>query len=289
MPFNREPFVCPVLSITSCSHTFCKPCILHWLEISPTCPLDRTSMTSGDLHSAARIVTRLLDDLEVVCPLACGWSGARSEYRDHLQNHCPAVEPRNSSKAIDNTEFHLPLSHNRSQSTGLLSSRAGPMQHYRSAPSSPTSSRMPTLASRPSFPPRSVRFQLYPCPFAKFGCVFSAESSEAISKHMPECEAMLTSLKGTRESLQEERLKVHRLEQELSDLRYGSQRIRPFGRNSSSSSSLNSLSRSSPSLNQSSPGSSSALSRCQLCCRLAPAGGQWKCGLISALLISCLF
>ncbi|KAG8999119.1 hypothetical protein FRB90_012146 [Tulasnella sp. 427] len=60
----RNPFIDPV-STTTCSHTFCSECIASALMVSQQCPVDRSPLTSAQLHPAATIVRNLVDELIV--------------------------------------------------------------------------------------------------------------------------------------------------------------------------------------------------------------------------------
>ncbi|KAM0748678.1 hypothetical protein T439DRAFT_316602 [Meredithblackwellia eburnea MCA 4105] len=91
-PICRQPFVKPATS-PSCQHTFCTTCILRALELSPTCPIDRTSLAIEDLQQAPRIIGQMVDELKVACPnksAGCVVECERSLLRSHLRDNCVA-------------------------------------------------------------------------------------------------------------------------------------------------------------------------------------------------------
>ncbi|KAL7299025.1 E3 ubiquitin-protein ligase NRDP1 [Trichogramma pretiosum] len=70
-----EELVCPICSgvlqdpvqAPACEHAFCKTCINEWISRQPTCPLDRTPITSAQLLPAPRILRNLLSRLRIKC------------------------------------------------------------------------------------------------------------------------------------------------------------------------------------------------------------------------------
>ena len=238
----KDPLVDPVIAPSPCSHCFCRRCITHWLRQSCTCPLDRAVMAADDLTSAAKIIQRLVDDIEVMCPLGCGWAGSRATYKDHLIRRCPAVEvdgvPRGHRGRIP-IRADLPRPPRPMTSMG-----------HSSFPSS-TSASTSTSRSLASDP-------LLPCPYAKHGCPFSAESVSLLSSHLPQCRAMLGFVTRTRHQLADEHARVQELERELAKLRMETSGLLPR--------------------------SSSGQRSCELCQRAIIATG-WKCS--SCFPLSC--
>jgi hypothetical protein len=55
------PFVEPTTTRT-CSHTFCRECIVRAVELAPQCPVDRSPLTLDDLLPANPIVRSVSND-----------------------------------------------------------------------------------------------------------------------------------------------------------------------------------------------------------------------------------
>ncbi|KAG8690439.1 hypothetical protein FRC09_011976 [Ceratobasidium sp. 395] len=82
----RNPFVAPTTSST-CGHTFCHACIVHALEVSPCCPIDRSQLGPTDLHLASAVVRNMVDELLVECPhasLGCAHTAQRHLIEAHI-------------------------------------------------------------------------------------------------------------------------------------------------------------------------------------------------------------
>jgi len=56
-----------VLQAPVCEHAFCRTCINEWINRQPTCPLDRTPITSTQLRAVPRILRNLLARLCIKC------------------------------------------------------------------------------------------------------------------------------------------------------------------------------------------------------------------------------
>jgi len=83
-PICRNVFVEPVQ--TECGHIFCQMCITTALYTSRTCPVDRRPMTIEDLKPVHRVISNLLDDLQVRCINSqCEKSMKRYLLKYHLQ------------------------------------------------------------------------------------------------------------------------------------------------------------------------------------------------------------
>lgn len=50
-----------------CEHIFCNDCIVKWLSIKETCPVDQSSLRVQDLKSVPRYFRNLLDKMEILC------------------------------------------------------------------------------------------------------------------------------------------------------------------------------------------------------------------------------
>ncbi|KAI9611156.1 hypothetical protein KEM48_004693 [Puccinia striiformis f. sp. tritici PST-130] len=86
-----EPWVQPVVA-TGCGHMFCERCIHTWIRHIPSCPIDRSSLPSNQLIQPPRILSELVDELEVICSLGCGWTGRRDCWKNHLEIDCPEAQ-----------------------------------------------------------------------------------------------------------------------------------------------------------------------------------------------------
>lgn len=76
---------------TSCQHVFCETCILRAIELSPTCPIDRSELTPTTLIIAPRIIQQIVNELKVYCSSkesGCNWIGERERLSDHLKLDC---------------------------------------------------------------------------------------------------------------------------------------------------------------------------------------------------------
>ncbi|KAG9127493.1 hypothetical protein FRC07_013031 [Ceratobasidium sp. 392] len=101
----RNPFVEPTTSST-CGHTFCRACIVHALEVSPCCPIDRSQLGPTDLQLASAVahpalVRNMVDELLVECPhapLGCAHTAQRHLIEAHAAGctytpvPCPAPD-----------------------------------------------------------------------------------------------------------------------------------------------------------------------------------------------------
>lgn len=87
---RSSPFVVPAMSPT-CQHIFCNLCITRALELSPTCPIDRSPLASNDLVEAPRIIQQMVEELRVACPnreRGCQVECERGLMRGHLKDAC---------------------------------------------------------------------------------------------------------------------------------------------------------------------------------------------------------
>ena len=60
-------YVDPVTTACSSEHYFCRGCITNWIKRSPTCPIDRSSLTIDALKPAPRILSDILAALHIRC------------------------------------------------------------------------------------------------------------------------------------------------------------------------------------------------------------------------------
>lgn len=78
----------------TCQHIFCASCILRALELSPTCPIDRSALALEDLVKAPRLVQQLVQELKVTCPnkeAGCKIECERGLLEGHLRDSCTGV------------------------------------------------------------------------------------------------------------------------------------------------------------------------------------------------------
>ncbi|TDL25931.1 hypothetical protein BD410DRAFT_783924 [Rickenella mellea] len=90
----RAPFVDPIITAT-CAHTFCRPCILQALDISPSCPVDRSPLCIADFRPESLLLRNMLDELIVECthrPAGCTHSCQRQLLAAHLRDECPYAQ-----------------------------------------------------------------------------------------------------------------------------------------------------------------------------------------------------
>jgi hypothetical protein len=74
-----------------CGHTFCRECIIAWIETSPSCPLDQQGVIVDNLSHVGFAFKSLLDNLLVKCGFSlngCSYSGQRSSLVNH-ESSCP--------------------------------------------------------------------------------------------------------------------------------------------------------------------------------------------------------
>lgn len=94
-----EELVCPIcagvleepLQAAVCEHAFCRACITEWLSRQPTCPVDRSSITSTNLRPVPRILKNLLSRLSISCDNAI-YGCTQILKLDALNNHLDECE-----------------------------------------------------------------------------------------------------------------------------------------------------------------------------------------------------
>jgi hypothetical protein len=90
MGVNRTAFYYPVMS-PACQHIFCHRCIIRALELSPTCPVDRTPLRLDQLVNAPRIIVQMVEELKVHCPnseMGCTAQCERGLLNGHVRDEC---------------------------------------------------------------------------------------------------------------------------------------------------------------------------------------------------------
>lgn len=91
-PVCFDVFDDPVFCSTDddCQHAFCRGCIVQHLQGSEQCPTCRAEMQFDDLKSHL-LLRNLLDELPVLCPHRCGWTGRRDARNAH-RDECPVLK-----------------------------------------------------------------------------------------------------------------------------------------------------------------------------------------------------
>ncbi|KAJ6587069.1 hypothetical protein DFH09DRAFT_1028156 [Mycena vulgaris] len=87
----RMPFIQPVTTRT-CSHTFCRDCIVQAISHVRQCPVDRSALSVDDLLPANSIIRSLVDELIVECihrPSGCTHTCQRQLLTTHIKDTCP--------------------------------------------------------------------------------------------------------------------------------------------------------------------------------------------------------
>ncbi|KAJ7680477.1 hypothetical protein DFH06DRAFT_419078 [Mycena polygramma] len=85
------PFIEPVTTRT-CSHTFCRDCIVQAISHARQCPVDRSVLSVDDLLPANSIIRSLVDELVVECihrTSGCTHTCQRQSLATHVIDACP--------------------------------------------------------------------------------------------------------------------------------------------------------------------------------------------------------
>ena len=78
----RDPVETPC-----CGHLFCEWCLNRWYTQKPSCPCcrDTTEIVIHPSHWHRRFIA----NLQIHCPLECGWDGCISKFERHDRTECP--------------------------------------------------------------------------------------------------------------------------------------------------------------------------------------------------------
>lgn len=76
-----DPVQCPS------EHYFCKHCITNWLTRSQTCPIDRNVLQVRDLEPAPRILSDVINSLEIHCRYHCFGCQTGVAQKEPLPSH----------------------------------------------------------------------------------------------------------------------------------------------------------------------------------------------------------
>jgi len=79
----------PVFVPSKCQCVFCRACIMESLKAREHCPLCQSSLV-GEALQSHRFVRDSIEDLQVVCPGRCHWTGSYSSRKSHLET-CPMI------------------------------------------------------------------------------------------------------------------------------------------------------------------------------------------------------
>ncbi|XP_066990612.1 ligand of Numb protein X 2-like [Macrobrachium rosenbergii] len=84
-----QPLVTPI--DTPCGHTFCRPCLLSFLTVQQSCPVDRKPLSQQLCSPSSLVLKKLLEKLKVKCPNVdhCDMEMPRGDLEDHLKYRCP--------------------------------------------------------------------------------------------------------------------------------------------------------------------------------------------------------
>ncbi|KAG0722021.1 Ligand of Numb protein X 2 [Chionoecetes opilio] len=84
-----QPLVTPL--DTPCGHTFCRPCLLSYLTVQQSCPVDRKPLSQQLCSPSSLVLKKLLEKLKVKCPNEdhCTHEMQRGDLEDHLKYRCP--------------------------------------------------------------------------------------------------------------------------------------------------------------------------------------------------------
>ncbi|KAH8119122.1 hypothetical protein DFH11DRAFT_1501434 [Phellopilus nigrolimitatus] len=99
----QAPFLNPTVT-TTCSHTFCRDCIVRSLESQPCCPVDRSPLTLDGLKPENLLLRNMVDELIVECkyrPSGCKHTCQRQLLDVHLRESCQYVQVPCSEDGCD--------------------------------------------------------------------------------------------------------------------------------------------------------------------------------------------
>ncbi|KAF6772096.1 hypothetical protein AHF37_08663 [Paragonimus kellicotti] len=190
-PICQEVFVCPQRA--PCGHTFCKTCILPWIDQNPVCPVDRKKLCKENLYHDF-LIENIIGDYMVACPwrsLGCDFIGPLHLLQSHkkscfmnpellppaLRNHTTALLSR---LRTENTSAQLtkyqPASRKQTNNDNTVEQTVNETSTYiGSCSNSPTTSHSVGVteqgqnaahvndegANLPPTPPPNLLFRLY--------------------------------------------------------------------------------------------------------------------------------
>ncbi|KAL2039866.1 hypothetical protein N7G274_007267 [Stereocaulon virgatum] len=104
----HSPFVCPVR--LECDHVFCQRCVNDAMSYQDrdsrvyivSCPSCRRKIENRAIAPVPKILSHILDDLRVKCPLeflGCPEVTARGDVQDHVDKYCAYAEVECSSES----------------------------------------------------------------------------------------------------------------------------------------------------------------------------------------------
>ncbi|KAF9935021.1 hypothetical protein FBU30_008514 [Linnemannia zychae] len=221
-----EYFTQPVSA--PCGHTFCKGCILQALEVSPGCPLCRTTIDPSSLYEVIAL-SRICDELPVYCPhkaLGCNHTCQRIQLLQHLKDDCVYIgtlcrveECRKKLLKKDLSE-HMEscpykrvdclMCHAKVQKSQLS-------EHHKTCPAeSVTCPHCDTTRTRLRHMEhiKECPKQIIPCSLSEFGCPWKGPRFDLDAIHIPQC-----PYEAVRGFLELSKSRMDALEQENQHLR----------------------------------------------------------------------
>src|ERR1700761_1119345 len=79
---------------TACELLFCRQCIMDWLSVNRTCPIDRLYITGRNIRAAPRVIRNLLGKLDIRC--------------DYVEDGCQTIVSLESLEKHVNDCFYNP-------------------------------------------------------------------------------------------------------------------------------------------------------------------------------------
>ncbi|KAF7361770.1 TRAF-type zinc finger protein [Mycena venus] len=196
----RMPFVEPVTTRT-CSHTFCRDCIIQSISHARQCPIDRSALSVDDLLPANSIIRSLVDELIVECihhSSGCTHTCQRQLLTAHVMDVCPFSRvpcPKGECTehlARTDAESHHCSAHTLApcDSCGAEFQLDDLPNHVLECNDSPVSCEFCTLElPRRDLPAHKITCleALVPCPQASNGCGWTGPRATLASAHIPSC------------------------------------------------------------------------------------------------------
>ncbi|VDC00397.1 unnamed protein product [Peniophora sp. CBMAI 1063] len=182
----QYPFVEPTTTRT-CAHTFCRNCILHALQTSPHCPIDRSPLNSENLGPATPIIRDMVDELVVRCSNEAKGCPARIQrqlLKTHIREDC-----QYASVPCPDQQCTLPVQRRRA--------RTGQCTHARDSlelegDDAPIASSSTTCANCSKHLPSAEALAKHidecaSCPHLSHGCSWRGHVDELNDQHINSC------------------------------------------------------------------------------------------------------
>ncbi|KAL4248179.1 hypothetical protein ABKN59_007895 [Abortiporus biennis] len=192
----RAPFLDPYTTRT-CSHTFCRECIVTALGISQVCPIDRTPLDLDDLVVADPVIRNLADELVVECPnhsLGCDYTCQRQLLDVHLRDSCEFVEVSCSDDESSDTrapkrELKMRKKASTCDDCGAELKRLDVTSHKVSCKGTSVCSACLEEVRHIDLPGHesSCPDVVIPCTHASNGCPWKGRRNTLSGSHLPQC------------------------------------------------------------------------------------------------------